>query len=73
MFDLIHYVGMIGYREPGYLWKLGLPYIWGPISGTNNASLQLMKHMPIAGRIKLTFRSVVNMIQFHTKLRLKKH
>ena len=71
-FDLIHYVGMIGYREPGYLWKLGLPYIWGPISGTNNASLQLMKHMPIAGRIKLTFRSVVNMIQFHTKLRLKK-
>ncbi len=27
-FDLVHMVGMIGYREPGYLWKLGLPYIW---------------------------------------------
>ena len=36
-FDLIHYVGMIGYREPGYLWNLGLPYIWGPVSGANNA------------------------------------
>ena len=36
-FDLVHYVGMIGYREPGYLWKLGLPYVWGPISGANNA------------------------------------
>ncbi|UVQ96376.1 hypothetical protein NXW23_19055 [Bacteroides caccae] len=32
-FDLIHYVGMIGYREPGYLWKLGLPYVWGPVGG----------------------------------------
>lgn len=33
-FDLIHYVGMIGYREPGYLWKLKLPYVWGPVGGS---------------------------------------
>ena len=71
-FDLIHYVGMIGYREPGYLWKLGLPYVWGPVSGANNAPRQLMKCMPIMGRIKLTFRSIANSIQFHTKRRLKK-
>lgn len=71
-FDLIHNVGPIGYREPGYLWKLGLPYVWGPISGANNAPRQLMKRMPIMGRMKLTFRSVANSIQFHTKLRLKK-
>lgn len=71
-FDLVHYVGMIGYREPGYLWKLGLPYVWGPISGANNAPRQLMKRMPVVGRIKLTFRSVANSIQFHTKRRLKK-
>lgn len=30
-FDLCHMVGPIGYREPGYFWKLGLPYMWGPI------------------------------------------
>ena len=71
-FDLVHYVGMIGYREPGYLWKLGLPYVWGPVSGANNAPWQLMKHMPVMGRMKLTFRSVANTIQFHTKHRLKK-
>ena len=28
-FDLIHLVGPIGYREPGYLWRLPLPYVWG--------------------------------------------
>lgn len=71
-FDLIHYVGMIGYREPGYLWKLGLPYVWGPVSGANNAPLQLMKRMPLSGRLKQSFRSIANTIQFHSKIRLKK-
>lgn len=70
-FDLVHNVGPIGYREPGYLWKLGLPYIWGPVGGANNAPLQLMKHMPLIGRMKQTFRNVANIIQFHTKHRLK--
>lgn len=70
-FDLIHYVGMIGYREPGYLWKLGLPYVWGPISGVNNAPLQLMKKMPILGKAKQLFRNFANTIQFRNSRRLK--
>lgn len=70
-FDLIHYVGMIGYREPGYLWKLGLPYVWGPVGGANNAPWQLMKHMPIKGKLKLSFRNMANTIQFHSKRRLR--
>lgn len=70
-FDLIHYVGMIGYREPGYLWKLGLPYVWGPVSGANNAPWQLFKPMPWSGKLKQGFRTLANKIQFHTKHRLK--
>lgn len=71
-FDLIHNVGPIGYREPGYLWKLGLPYVWGPVGGANNAPWQLMKHMPLTGKLKLSFRNFANTIQFYTKRRLKK-
>lgn len=71
-FDLIHYVGMIGYREPGYLWKLGLPYVWGPVGGVNNPPRQLLERMPWMSKMKHTFRSVANTIQFHTKRRLKK-
>lgn len=70
-FDLVHYVGMIGYREPGYLWKLGLPYVWGPISGVNNAPLQLMKKMPILGKAKQLFRNFANTMQFRYSKRLK--
>lgn len=29
-FDLVHQLTIIGYREPGYLWKMGIPFVWGP-------------------------------------------
>ena len=32
-FDLAYRLNMTGFREPGYLWKLDLPYAWGPIAG----------------------------------------
>ncbi len=28
-FDMTHLVSLCGYREPGYLWKLPVPHIWG--------------------------------------------
>lgn len=62
-FDLVHMVGPIGYREPGYLWKLGLPYVWGPIGGTNNSTKGLMKHLPFCGKVKHAFRSFANTLQ----------
>ncbi|MGC3977973.1 MAG: glycosyltransferase family 4 protein [Paludibacteraceae bacterium] len=71
-FDLIHFVGPIGYREPGYLWKLPLPYIWGPIGGTNNLSPQLLPALNLQGIAKLGFRTIANTIQLHFKHRIKK-
>lgn len=32
-FDLAHQLTMVGFREPGYLWQLGIPFVWGPIGG----------------------------------------
>ena len=32
--DVIHQLNMIGFREPGLLWKINGPkYVWGPIGG----------------------------------------
>lgn len=33
-FDATHHLNYIGFREPGELWKLGLPHFWGPLSGS---------------------------------------
>lgn len=32
-FDLAHQLTMVGFREPGYLWKLDMPFVWGPVGG----------------------------------------
>ena len=48
-FDLIHYLGPIGYREPGDLWKLPIPYVWGPIGGATSFPWQFRATMPLKG------------------------
>ncbi|WP_303183379.1 glycosyltransferase [Tannerella sp.] len=71
--DLIHYVSPIGYREPGYLWKIKLPYIWGPIGGTNDIPLRLWGSVSsISGKTKLLFRTLANQLQLHFSPRVKK-
>lgn len=35
-FDIAHQTTFCGYREPGYLWRLGVPFVWGPIGGTQS-------------------------------------
>lgn len=70
-FDLIHYLCPIGYREPGYLWQLPLPYIWGPIGGLRNVPPVLLKTLPAPGRFKLAIRSCINSYQQQFSLRIR--
>ncbi len=70
-FDLIHYVGPIGYREPGYLWKIDLPYIWGPIGGALNINPKLIDSLTFGGKIKLGVRAILNSIQLRCSLRVR--
>jgi glycosyltransferase involved in cell wall biosynthesis len=49
-FDLIHHVTGTGFREPGYLWKLGKPFVWGPIGGLQFFPLNLLNAVPFCAR-----------------------
>jgi len=71
-FDLIHYLGPIGYREPGTLWKLDLPYVWGPIGGAPNLSANLAAALPLSGWLKLSFRALANWFQLRYSLRVRR-
>ena len=44
-FDLAHQVSFCGYREPGYLWQLGVPFVWGPVGGTHNFPLRYLSEL----------------------------
>ena len=70
-YDLIHFLCPIGYREPGYLWKLNVPYIWGPICGVNNIPWKLFKIMSLKGGGKYFIRNIINSLQFKYNHRFK--
>lgn len=63
LFDLVHQVNMAGYRSPGELWKLDLPFIWGPIGGLNHTAWNLLPFMGIYGIVFYTMRNLINAFQ----------
>lgn len=62
-FDLTHQLNMIGYREPGHLWTLGLPHVWGPVGGANNVPLALSFGFSRANACRALARAVLNGLQ----------
>lgn len=40
-FDAVHQLGPVGFRNPGFLYKLGIPSYWGPVGGFQYISLRL--------------------------------
>ena len=44
-FDLVYQLNMIGFREPGYLWQLPIPFVWGPMNGFHSIPLSFLKSL----------------------------
>ena len=59
-FDLVHQVTYVGFRFPGHLWKLGIPFVWGPIGGLENTPWWLLPTMGPRGAMYYGARNVVN-------------
>lgn len=62
---------MVTYREPGYLWKLPIPFIWGPVGALGYTDLRLIPLMGLSGA-EYVVRNLINWIHSHLKLRSKK-
>lgn len=71
-FDLVHQLNMIGYREPGYLWKLPLPLIWGPIGGHAQMPWAFIPTLGWKDGLQHTLRNTLNAIQMRASVRVKK-
>jgi glycosyltransferase involved in cell wall biosynthesis len=56
-FDLVHQVTFATWRLPNFLWKLGIPFIWGPIGGGEESPRCLLKPpIPLSTRVGESFR-----------------
>ncbi len=62
-FDLIHQLNMVGYREPGYLWKIDKPFVWGPIGGMKNTPWSLFSILNLHGKLFYGGRNIFNSLQ----------
>ena len=76
-YDLIHFLGPIGYREPGFLYQLPLPYIWGPIGGFGGVKLKLLSETysfkyTCHYIVKRLFNSVQQLTNFRVRKALKR-
>ncbi len=70
-FDLVHQVNVCTFREPGYTWQLGIPYIWGPVGGSQNFPWRFLTMLPPREAFKEGARSVSNWLSLRLKRRVR--
>ena len=59
-FDLVHHLNITGYREPGYLWKLPAPFVWGPVGGAAYIPAPFFPLMGWQDQLFYRLRNLVN-------------
>src|ERR1035438_702414 len=64
-FDLVHHLNGIGFREPGYLWKLGKPFVWGPVGGMQYFPWRLRNAVPFRSRPFFLFKNLATAWAMH--------
>lgn len=70
-FDAAHQLNYCGYREPGYLWKLGVPFLWGPIGGTQNVPWRFLTTLSLRSAVAEAIRGVLNYLQLRLSRRVR--
>lgn len=62
--DIIHQLNMVGFREPGLLWRIrGIPFFWGPTSCKFEFPLAYWNDAPVAEKIRIWLKDVISRIQ----------
>ncbi|MDX1927073.1 MAG: glycosyltransferase [Pirellulaceae bacterium] len=71
-FAVTHMVSVCGYREPGYLWMLDCPFVWGPVGGTSNFPLSFLSTVDLCGGLFELARNALNSCQLNLGLRVRR-
>jgi glycosyltransferase involved in cell wall biosynthesis len=68
-FDVTHQLTNTSFREPGYLWKLDVPFIWGPTGGGGNIPWSYFADFSSHDRIYYALKNIANRLHVWTKWR----
>lgn len=61
-FDLVHHTTFVSVRQPSFMGKLGIPFIFGPVAGGERAPWRLRKDYSFRGHAKDLLRDVLNFL-----------
>ncbi|WP_280766515.1 glycosyltransferase family 4 protein [Parabacteroides sp. PFB2-10] len=69
--DIIHHITNITFREPGYLWKLNKPFLWGPIGVLGDEPIRFQSIYNWKEGIKNIIRRITCIYQLRYSKRIK--
>lgn len=70
--DVLHQLNMIGFREPGYLWKIeDIPFVWGPIGGMELMPMAYLEGAPLKQRLFNKLKNYINRFQYTYSSRVR--
>lgn len=62
--DIVHQLNMIGFREPGMLWKIDdKPFVWGPVGGLELVPPRYIKDEKLKMRVAVRAKNIINRFQ----------
>ena len=71
--DILHQLNMIGYREPGLLWKIkGPKFVWGPVGGMETMPIAYLKGAGTKTILFNRLKNVINSLQYRYQPNVRK-
>lgn len=73
--DVLHQLNMIGFREPGYLWKLsqenGVPFVWGPVDAKDKFPVAYLDGAGLKTKLFMRLKNFLTGIQLRYSGRVR--
>lgn len=70
-FHFVHHLNMIGYREPGFLWLLNRPFVFGPVGGLNNVPYGYLVNEKLLDKLRFLVKKKINFLGLYTSPRVR--
>ena len=73
--DVLHQLNMIGFREPGYLWRLskenGVPFVWGPVDAKDKFPVAYLDGASLKTKLFMRLKNFLTDIQLRYSGRVR--
>lgn len=71
--DILHQLNMIGFREPGYLWKIeNIPFVWGPVDAKESFPIAYLDGASLKTKLFMWLKNTITKFQLKYSTRVRK-